>query len=104
MQILLQASAGIPYFDSTEQARAFKMLVSPLMATLVISSFLALGSGLALILRCLHTAPEGWQDEHGFHSLSSGAPESKCKEPGRFVPLASPQKQQPPLPGHFAVR
>ena len=28
---------------------------------------LVIGSGIAMVLWLIDTAPEGWQDEHGFH-------------------------------------
>ena len=47
----------------------------PILVMIVASCFLVAGVGcaLALIIRELRKAPEGYEDEHGFHSIRNGA-------------------------------
>ena len=47
----------------------------PILVRIVAVCFLVAGVGcsLALIIRELRKAPEGYEDEHGFHTLGDGA-------------------------------
>ena len=47
----------------------------PILVMIVAAGFFVAGVGcsLALIIRELRKAPEGYEDEHGFHTVRNGA-------------------------------
>ena len=47
---------------------------------IVTAGILVSGIGLGLILRELRKAPEGYEDEQGFHIISKAATESNAKK------------------------
>jgi hypothetical protein len=69
----------------------------PILVMIVAAGFLVAGVGcsLALIIRELRKAPEGYEDEHGFHTVRNGA--VKYGVPG--LDEGSQNTQQPEL-GH----